>query len=122
MEQKNWIPLDGRYIPLVMATLNFIEKELERVYWNKHQESINSPFSNTGNNVSTENIQIRAYNWEQNDKPNFETDNIQVWWYKHSNRGVSATILSERTDYAELITEVLNNSLDSIAQVYNEDE
>ncbi len=110
MEQKNWIPLDGRYIPLVMATLNFIEKELERVYWNKHQESINSPFSNTGNNVSTENIQIRAYNWEQNDKPNFETDNIQVWWYKHSNRGVYAKIYGDVSDLQDILTDAIEKA------------
>lgn len=114
-----------KYIPLLIAVLNSIRKEIDRCYWNANQKEMVSPFDNTGAvDFQTPYFIVRSYSWreEGNDKPNFETANIQVFWYKHSNRGVSATILSERTDYAELITEVLNNSLDSIAQVYNEDE
>ena len=103
-----------------MATLNFIEKELERVYWNSHQKSMpDNPFSNTGGDLKTENITIRAYNWEQNDKPNFETDNIQIWWYKHSNRGVYAKIFGDTSDLQDILTDAIEKADKDFEKLYH---
>ena len=117
--------LPEKYIPILKAALNSIRKEIDRCYWNANQKEMTSPFDNTGApDFSTDYFTVRSYNWgeEEVQKPNFETNTINVYWYKHSNRGVSATINSERTDYAELIAEMLNQSLEGILDTFGERE
>ncbi|MBQ8624986.1 MAG: hypothetical protein IJ419_02300 [Agathobacter sp.] len=113
--------LPGKYIPLLKAALNSIRKEIDRCYWNENQKEMVSPFDNTGApDFTTPYFTARSYSWQEEDipKPNFETKLIRVYWYKHSNRGVSAVIDSDRTDYAEIIVETLNKSLKSIEKSF----
>ena len=113
--------LPEKYENLLKAALNSIRKEIDRCYWNANQKEMTSPFDNTGApDFSTEYFTVRAYDWgeEENEKPNFETKEMQVFWYKHSNRGVVAHVPSTTTNYAELITEILNNALKSIEPAF----
>ena len=55
--------LDKDETLLAVAALKMIDEELRRCYWNKYQEEMNSPFSNTGESYSCDAFTVRAYNW-----------------------------------------------------------
>lgn len=76
---------------LIEAALNKIENEMARLYWNKNQKHMDSPFQNTGAQYSNNTFTVRAYDWSDdgNELPNFEYKDLKVWWYKHSNRGLN---------------------------------
>lgn len=73
---------------LIKAVLNEIERQMARLYWNKYQKEINSPFRNTAENYENDTFIIRAYDWNDNTLPNFEYKDLKIWWYKHSDRGL----------------------------------
>lgn len=73
---------------LMEAIMDKIENEMDRLYWNKYQKDMESPFQNTGAEYSNETFTVRAYNWNGNDLPNFEYKDLKIWWYKHSHRGL----------------------------------
>ena len=83
------IVLNEKETELVIAILRAIDQELSRLYFNKNQKDISSPFDNTGTEYKNETFIVRAYNWydEDNEKPNFEYKDLKVWWYKHLGRG-----------------------------------
>lgn len=84
---------DSKEINIIVSILRSIEREMERLYWNKYQKELNSPFSNTGEIYSNDTFKVKAYNWnDDNIEPNFEYKGIKIWWYKHLGR----------CDYAEL--------------------
>lgn len=72
---------------LIVVILQAIESELSRLYFNKNQEEIRSPFSNTGETYENDTFIVRAYNWDDNEEPNFEYKGLNAWWYKHLGRG-----------------------------------
>lgn len=76
---------------LIESVLDKIENEMRRLYWNKNQKNLESPFQNTGAVYSNDTFTVRAYNWSDdgNELPNFEYKDLKVWWYKHSHRGLS---------------------------------
>lgn len=107
---------------LTMAMLDYIRKELDRLYWNKNQKEMVSPFDNTGAEpYSNSYMTIRSYNWNGNDKPNFETENMKVSWYKHSNRGVVVSF-KEGLDPLATIAETLQKSVQSLEEDFQDDE
>ena len=77
---------------LIKAVLDAIDRELERCYWNKNQKQLQSPFANTGETYSNDFFTVRAYDWKDdesdNPKPNFESDFLTCYWYKHAHRGL----------------------------------
>lgn len=73
---------------LIVAILEYIEKEMARQYWNAHQKEIDSPFRNTGATFSNDVFTVRAYNWDGNYKPNFEYKGLKIYWYKYLGRGI----------------------------------
>ena len=106
-------------INIIVSVLRSIEREMERLYWNKYQKELNSPFNNTGEIYENKTFKVRAYDWNNdNIEPNFEYKGLKVWWYKHLGRG----------DYAEINTELslkyLSNMLDdcikSLKKYYGE--
>ena len=115
---RGWVHLDSKYEYLVRGMLHMIRSELDRLYWNKNQAEMVSPFDNTGaTDFSTDYLTIRSYNWDENILPNFDTDKMKVFWYKHSNRGVVIMVKS-RENIGETLAEVLNNSIESINQSF----
>lgn len=75
---------------MIASALNYIRKEMDRLYWNKYQKEMVSPFDNTGEVYSNDTFSVRAYDWDSNEIPNFEYKDLRVYWYKHSNRGLYA--------------------------------
>ena len=82
---------------LITAALNMIKSELDRINYNHHQKEMPSPFDNTGVSYKNDTFSVSAYNWVGNIKPNFEYEDLRVWWYKHNNRGVYAECGHELT-------------------------
>ena len=75
---------------LIEAVLDRIESEMERVYWNEHQQEMPmSPFKNTGGEYDNGVFRVKAYDWNGNYKANFEYKDLKIWWYKHSHRGLT---------------------------------
>ena len=106
---------------LIQAVMERIEGELGRCFWNKHQEQMDSPFSNTGNQYQNDTFVVRAYNWDENVEPNFECDGLKVWWYKHVGRG-----LYFEYDCGDLtidkLSDILEKCLDAIRRDFKDDE
>lgn len=75
----------------LIAMLDYLNKELERVMWNRHQEEYLSPFSNTGNEFKCDTFHVQAYSWdEEQDQPyNFKWKDVEISWYKYLGRGTT---------------------------------
>jgi hypothetical protein len=109
--------VSAKYDYLIRSVLNMIRSELDRLYWNKNQKEISSPFDNTGEVFENDYVTIRAYDWNENELPNFDTDQLKVFWYKHSNRGVDALIKSN-DNIDSLLVDVLNNTIESLKESF----
>lgn len=75
---------------LFVATLEKIDRELQRCYWNKYQVEMSSPFSNTGNQYSCKVFSVHAYDWNnETNEENFvyPSDGVKAGWYKYLGRG-----------------------------------
>ena len=55
--------VEEKYIPLIRSVINEIRRELDRLYWNKYQTDMDSPFDNTGNEYMNDTFIVRAYDW-----------------------------------------------------------
>lgn len=122
-ENKRWVELSSQYNYAVRAVLNMIRSELDRMYWNTNHEEMVSPFDNTGaTEFKTDVFTLRSYNWgDGNDKPNFETDKLRVYWYKHNNRGIVAYV-PEGSHAEDALFEALNDSIKSLERFFKERE
>lgn len=107
----------------ISSMLDKIEKELNIQYWNKNQKELISPFKNTGTNFETDFFKVRAYNWDFDSEnlPNFETEFLKVWWYKHSNRELEYKFKYGYESYTTLAY-ILANSLKSIDKYFKEND
>jgi hypothetical protein len=114
---SGWKSVSAKYDYLIRSVLNMIRSELDRLYWNKNQKEISSPFDNTGEVFENDYVTIRAYDWNENELPNFDTDQLKVFWYKHSNRGVDVLIKSN-DDIDSLLVDVLNNTIESLKESF----
>lgn len=77
---------------LLLAALEYIRKELRRVYWNIHQKEIIDPFDNTGcGKYKNDTFEVVAYSWDdEKEQPyNFKWRDVEISWYKYLGRGVS---------------------------------
>ena len=98
-------------VPVIRAALKDIRDEMDRLYWNKYQKQMESPFDNTGENYSNSVFTVRAYYWGDNDNismlPNFEYKGLKVFWYKHAGRGLEILVDKPLTIsfVSEMITE-----------------
>lgn len=75
------------------AALARLRDRLDMAMWNLHQEEYESPFNNTGAEFTDlSEFQVYAYSWaDDTDQPfNFKWGDVEVSWYKHSSRGLSA--------------------------------
>lgn len=69
------------------ALIEYLFSEIDRVYWNREQEE-------WGRNYDPRipGIVFRPYHWgddEEASKPNFESFNQEIRWYKYPGRGVT---------------------------------
>lgn len=85
---------------LVQAVLDRIDAEMKRLYWNLHQEDMDSPFENTGNSYVNDTFSVHAYYWGDDESvalyPNFRYKDFECYWYKHSHRGLVWSYKGER--------------------------
>ena len=94
-------------ILLIEAALSSIRCEMDRLYWNKNQKEMSSPFDNTGNTYHNDVFTVRAYDWQEREddadaEPNFEYADLKVYWYKYLGRGTHARCPHEITaDFLE---------------------
>lgn len=90
------------------AALAQIEKELDRVMWNRHQRDYASPFGNTGESFECPVFSVYAYSWGDDDQPfNFKWKGIEISWYKYLGRGMSANIELTPDLAAEMLAECI---------------
>lgn len=85
--------VDSKYYEFIDAVLRDIRRELDRLYWNKNQKQMDSPFDNTGApEYSNDTFKVRSYDWDmaeesEDSPPNFEYKTLKLWWYKYQGRG-----------------------------------
>lgn len=105
---------------LIRATLAEIEYEMERLYWNKNQEEMASPFRNTGGEYANNIFQVRAYDWnEETDSANFVYKDLKIWWYKYFRRGIEWVYKGER--HADIPSNFLATMLNECFESINND-
>ena len=99
--------MNKTYFPQVVeSVLHTIDNELRRCYWNKNQQELESPFSNTGNSFKTDVFEVEAYCWDTPDHWwNFKYKNFEAAWYKHLSRGFEYRMV----DGSEITLEFLEN-------------
>lgn len=111
-----------RYEDLMLAVLMRIESELERLYWNKNQKRINSPFLNTGERYFNDTFTVRAYYWGDDEEfeslPNFEYPGVKIWWYKHYGRSMNWEF--EKPMTTEFLADMLNDCIASLRRDFGE--
>lgn len=114
---------DQGKILLVQAVLNRIRNEMDRLYFNKYQKEMNSPFDNTGESYETSVFSVRAYSWsddeEEQRKPNFQYGDFTAEWYKHSGRGTCVTSKAEIT--ADFLAKMLEDCFEAMRKDFGEE-
>lgn len=116
---------EGRKLLLEAALLR-IKDEMDRLYWNKNQFEMNSPFDNTGEEYSDDTFSVRAYCWDEDSEnaalPNFVYKELECSWYKHSTRGFSWRYKGEREAYvpAEFLEQMLEDCYKSMRLYFGE--
>ena len=119
------VKLKRKYIPLVQAVLNEIRREMDRLYWNKYQCEMNSPFDNTGEEYENQTFQVYAYYWGEDDelinRPNFKYKDLSIFWYKHNNRGLDVYYSKDRIS-AEYLVKMLKDCKVSLIEDFGEKE
>lgn len=115
--------VDDKYIPVIKACLDKIDEEMHRLYWNEYQAEYDSPFLNTGNTYTNDTFQVRSYYWGNDENimswPNFRYKDLEVRWYKHSNRGLTATKNSELT--LDFLADMINDCIESLRRDYGDE-
>ena len=117
--------VDYKYMDFLESVFLGIRAELDRLYWNKNQEEMVSPFDNTGESYSNPTFTIRAYDWnldgedENEIPPNFEYKGFKLWWYKHIGRGMTAKC-DEIVD-AEYIFNMHNECKEALKKDFGEE-
>ena len=72
----------------IIALLRDIDRELQRIMWNKWQRDYDSPFANTGNQFINTTFSVYAYDWHcERQEYNFKYKDIEIGWYKYLGRG-----------------------------------
>lgn len=96
----------------IVALLDELDNQLDRVMWNIHQERYPSPFENTANSFKNDVFEVQAYSWDDEvEQPyNFKCDDIEISWYKYLGR--DTTINGEYEP--QKIIDMFNKCLESI--------
>lgn len=99
---------------ILIAVLNAIDDELNRVMQNNLQKEYPSPFENTGNKYKNNTFEVIAYNWNQHplQKFNFKWKNFEISWYKYCGR---STTINKKISLKK-INQMLNECLKSIIE------
>ena len=104
----------------IIALLDKIDLELQRVMWNINQEEYESPFNNTANSFKNNVFEVQSYSWDEKKvQPyNFKYKDIEISWYKYLGR--DTTINKEITPKEAI--EMFDECLESIYEMEREFE
>ncbi len=74
------------YLDWQNALLIALLDEIDRVYWNRHQQEWNRYEA-----LQIQALEYRPYYWGEDEeeaaKPNFKFEDVEIGWYKHPGRG-----------------------------------
>lgn len=95
----------------IVALLREIDRQLDRIMWNIHQETYDSPFDNTSNSFKLGNFEIQAYNWSDEesqdynfiyrvDKTKANMPDLKISWYKYLGRD---TTINQEIDSSVMV-------------------
>ena len=112
---------------LLESCLMKIEAELARLYWNKNQRQIDSPFQNTGESYANGSFEVRAYEWgvpeldeeEPADTANFRYKDLRVSWYKSLGRGMRVEVPKENWS-VEFLATMVEECVDAMRKDFGE--
>ena len=98
----------------VVALLNELDNQLDRVMWNIHQEEYPSPFDNTSNMFKNDVFEVQAYDWnDEVEQPyNFKCDDIEISWYKYLGRDTTINGEYESQKIIDMFNKCLQSILD----------
>lgn len=98
----------------IVALLNELDDQLDRVMWNIHQEEYQSPFENTANSFKNDVFQVQAYDWNDDvEQPyNFKCDDIEISWYKYLGRDTTINGEYEPQKIIDMFNKCLQSILD----------
>lgn len=98
----------------IVALLNELDDQLDRVMWNIHQEEYQSPFENTANSFKNDVFEVQAYDWNDDvEQPyNFKCDDIEISWYKYLGRDTTINGEYEPQKIIDMFNKCLNSILD----------
>lgn len=118
---NKFLPANPKWNNLMHACLQAIRSELDRLYWNKYQREMHSPFDNTGAVYQNDTFTVRAYSWDEDaeELPNFEWKQIKVYWYKHEGRGNQVYTVMGYDDPA-IYAIMLNKCLKALKEDFGE--
>ena len=108
----------------VIALLNYLDKEIQRVMWNNTQKDFDSPFDNTANTFKTKKFKVQAFNWNEDyaqpynfiyyvDKTKSNLDDVKISWYKYLGRD---TTINQELD-SNVVIDMFNDCLQSIREL-----
>lgn len=112
----------------IIALLDSIDNELERIMHNIEHKDWDSPFSNTGNKFKLERVfEVEAYNWNDDepqdynfkyyvDKSKANMSDLEISWYKYLGR--DTTINGEYTE--KEIINMYNRCMESLRKIDKE--
>lgn len=89
--------LTQRELLAVTSAIQYIADTYDLTYWNQNQREPNGSFAeNVGVTLITPAFEARSYVWSENspeaELPNFKYKDLEVSWYKHLGRGMSAEL------------------------------
>lgn len=98
----------------VVALLNELDDQLDRVMWNIHQEEYHSPFENTANSFKNDVFEVQAYSWNDDVEQayNFKCDDIEISWYKYLGRDTTINGEYEPQKIIDMFNRCLQSILD----------
>lgn len=99
------------------AALRMLRDEMDNVFGGYTDFPWDSPFGNTGARFQCDVFKVDAYGWGLGDKDpemhddaqtwNFKWQDVEISWYKHSQRGLSANIELTPDRAAEMLADCL---------------
>ena len=98
----------------IVALLNELDNQLDRVMWNIHQEEYQSPFENTANSFENDVFKVQAYDWNDDiEQPyNFKCEDIEISWYKYLGRDTTINGEYEPQKIIDMFNKCLKSILD----------
>ena len=98
----------------IVALLNELDNQLDRVMWNNTQKEYSSPFENTSNSFKNNVFEVQAYDWNDDvEQPyNFKCDDIEISWYKYLGRDNNINGEYEPQKIIDMFNKCLQSILD----------